>query len=55
MFCSIIQKASNALEVLKEVLDAIDAQHPQVSQGPVMLKSDFAFLGYDLCFILIHT
>ncbi|KAH1135331.1 hypothetical protein GLYMA_05G197500v4 [Glycine max] len=26
---SIIQKASNALEVLKEVLDAIDAQHPQ--------------------------
>ncbi|XP_015955778.1 TOM1-like protein 5 isoform X1 [Arachis duranensis] len=26
---SIIQKASNALEVLKEVLDAVDAQHPQ--------------------------
>lgn len=26
---SIIQKASNALEVLKEVLDAIDANHPQ--------------------------
>ncbi|CAK8579062.1 unnamed protein product [Lathyrus sativus] len=26
---SIIQKASNALEVLKEVLDAIDAKHPQ--------------------------
>lgn len=31
VFCSIIQKASNALEVLKEVLDAVDAQHPQVS------------------------
>ncbi|XP_054804592.1 TOM1-like protein 5 [Prosopis cineraria] len=26
---SIIQKASNALEVLKEVLDAVDAQHPE--------------------------
>ncbi|XP_027333417.1 TOM1-like protein 5 isoform X2 [Abrus precatorius] len=26
---SIIQKASNALEVLKEVLDAVDAQNPQ--------------------------
>ncbi|MED6192020.1 hypothetical protein PIB30_006165 [Stylosanthes scabra] len=26
---SIIQKASNALEVLKEVLDAVNAQHPQ--------------------------
>lgn len=26
---SIIQKAGNALEVLKEVLDAVDAQHPQ--------------------------
>lgn len=29
--CSIIQKASNALEVLKEVLDAVDAQYPQVT------------------------
>ncbi|KAF4349090.1 hypothetical protein G4B88_029059 [Cannabis sativa] len=27
--CSIIQKASNALEVLKEVLDAVDSQHPE--------------------------
>jgi hypothetical protein len=27
---SIIQKASNALEVLKEVLDAVDTQHPEV-------------------------
>lgn len=26
---SIIQKASNALEVLKEVLDAVDTQHPE--------------------------
>ncbi|XP_062083726.1 TOM1-like protein 5 [Humulus lupulus] len=26
---SIIQKASNALEVLKEVLDAVDCQHPE--------------------------
>ncbi|KAI9114349.1 hypothetical protein K1719_014577 [Acacia pycnantha] len=26
---SVIQKASNALEVLKEVLDAVDAQHPE--------------------------
>jgi len=43
VFCSIIQKASNALEVLKEVLDAISAQHPQVSQGPVILKAYFAF------------
>jgi len=31
VFCSIIQKAGNALEVLKEVLDAVDAQHPQVT------------------------
>lgn len=28
--CSIIQKASNALDVLKEVLDAVDSQHPEV-------------------------
>ena len=27
---SIIQKASNALEVLTEVLDAVDTQHPEV-------------------------
>ena len=27
---SIIQKANNALEVLKEVLDAVDAQNPEV-------------------------
>ncbi|MCH90358.1 TOM1-like protein 2-like, partial [Trifolium medium] len=26
---SIIQKASNVLEILKEVLDAVDAKHPQ--------------------------
>jgi len=31
VFSSIIQKASNVLEVLKEVLDAVDAKHPQVS------------------------
>lgn len=30
VLCSIIQKASNALEVLKEVLDAVDSQHPEV-------------------------
>lgn len=30
ILCSIIQKASNALEVLKEVLDAVDSQHPEV-------------------------
>lgn len=27
---SIIQKASNALEVLREVLDAVDGQRPEV-------------------------
>lgn len=27
---SIIQKATNALEVLKDVLDAVDTQHPEV-------------------------
>lgn len=27
---SIIQKASNALEVLKEVLDAVDSHSPEV-------------------------
>jgi len=43
VFCSIIQKASNALEVLKEVLDAINTQHPQVGQGPIILKPYFAF------------
>jgi hypothetical protein len=31
VFCSIIQKAGNALEVLNEVLDAVDAQNPQVT------------------------
>uniref|UniRef100_A0A2N9I9D3 VHS domain-containing protein n=1 Tax=Fagus sylvatica TaxID=28930 RepID=A0A2N9I9D3_FAGSY len=37
---SIIQKASNALEVLKEVLDAVDLQHPEESYGhtPIYLK-----------------
>ena len=45
VFCSIIQKASNALEVLKEVLDAVDAQHPQVGQGYIKLKSEFCFRG----------
>ena len=30
--CSIIEKASNALEVLKEVIDAVDARHPEVCQ-----------------------
>ncbi|KAK7358752.1 hypothetical protein VNO77_00690 [Canavalia gladiata] len=34
---SIIQKASNALQVLKEVLDAIDAQHPQGARDEFML------------------
>ncbi|KAG4391502.1 hypothetical protein GLYMA_05G197500v4 [Glycine max] len=34
---SIIQKASNALEVLKEVLDAIDAQHPQAARDEFTL------------------
>jgi len=43
VFGSIIQKACNALEVLKEVLDAINAQHPKVSQGPVILKPHFTF------------
>lgn len=28
--CSIMQKASNALEVLREVLDAVDGQRPEV-------------------------
>lgn len=27
---SIIQKAGSALEVLREVLDAVDLQHPEV-------------------------
>ncbi|KAH1235484.1 TOM1-like protein 5 [Glycine soja] len=34
---SIIQKASNALEVLKEVLDAINAQHPQAARDEFTL------------------
>lgn len=34
---SIIQKANNALEVLKEVLDAVDSQNPEVCQ---MRKTD---------------
>ncbi|TKY60493.1 TOM protein 2 [Spatholobus suberectus] len=34
---SIIQKASNALEVLKEVLDAVDAQHPQAARDEFTL------------------
>ncbi|KAK7399320.1 hypothetical protein VNO78_10502 [Psophocarpus tetragonolobus] len=34
---SIIKKASNALEVLKEVLDAIDAQHPQAARDEFTL------------------
>lgn len=37
VFCRIIQKASNVLEVLKEVLDAVDAKHPQVSQESVIM------------------
>jgi len=37
VFCSIIQKASNVLEVLKEVLDAVDGKHPQVSQESVII------------------
>ena len=28
--CSILQKAGAALEVLKEVLDAVDSQNPEV-------------------------
>ncbi|XP_017422379.1 TOM1-like protein 5 isoform X2 [Vigna angularis] len=34
---SIIQKASNALEVLKEVLDAINAQHPRAAKDEFTL------------------
>ncbi|RDX89936.1 TOM1-like protein 5, partial [Mucuna pruriens] len=34
---SIIQKASNALEVLKEVLDAVDIQHPQAGRDEFTL------------------
>ncbi|XP_057417844.1 TOM1-like protein 5 isoform X1 [Lotus japonicus] len=34
---SIIQKASNALEVLKEVLDAVDAQNPQAGRDEFTL------------------
>ncbi|ESW31906.1 hypothetical protein PHAVU_002G278000 [Phaseolus vulgaris] len=34
---SIIQKASNALEVLKEVLDAINTQHPQAANDEFTL------------------
>lgn len=30
ILCSIVQKAHNALEVLKDVLDAVDARHPEV-------------------------
>lgn len=44
-FCSIIQWASNALEVLKDVLDAVDAQHPQVSQGSVILTTETRILN----------
>ncbi|KAK4356208.1 hypothetical protein RND71_025179 [Anisodus tanguticus] len=29
ILCSILQKASTALEVLREVLDAVDSQHPE--------------------------
>ncbi|KAL1347046.1 hypothetical protein HN51_020569 [Arachis hypogaea] len=34
---SIIQKASNALQVLKEVLDAVDAQNPQAARDEFTL------------------
>jgi len=34
---SIIQKASNALEVLKEVLDAVDLQHPEAAKDEFTL------------------
>ncbi|XP_050255604.1 TOM1-like protein 5 isoform X1 [Quercus robur] len=34
---SIIQKASNALEVLTEVLDAVDTQHPEVAKDEFTL------------------
>lgn len=62
VLCSIIQKASNALEVLKEVLDAIDAKHPQVSQGSVIMKLEFhipriwfAFYLDSCLVILLHS
>lgn len=32
--CSILQKASTAMEVLKEVLDAVDSQNPEVCNVP---------------------
>lgn len=32
---SILQKASTALEVLKEVLDAVDSQNPEVYKIPL--------------------
>jgi hypothetical protein len=40
---SIIQKASNALEVLKEVLDAVDSQNPEVLFSPAILNLVFQY------------
>lgn len=39
--CSIIQKAGNVLEVLKEVLDAVDSQHPEVYFWSIILDYKF--------------
>lgn len=46
--CSIIQKAGNALEVLKEVLDAVDSQNPEVPLGTLF------FFFFFLEFIFRH-
>lgn len=40
---SIIQKANNALEVLKEVLDAVDYQNPEVPFPPAILNLVFQY------------
>ena len=61
--CSIIQKASNALEVLKEVLDAVQSQHSEVSCWCISLILKLCKLSYmdifdSLCefdFDVIHA
>lgn len=52
--CSIIQKASNALEVLREVLDAVDSQNPEVHKSVVFsLFCIFPWIYLDRHILLI--
>lgn len=43
---SILQKASTALEVLKEVLDAVDSQNPEVDNIRIVNSIKQTFFGF---------